>query len=135
MIKISQEILQLQEKIKELEQQLTFKNEIVALLNESIPETQNERKKYMGDVALFYSSIFKNKLKHFITQQLEELAQIGRTELSTNIIRANINVFRLIDEWMEERTNEHIGNIEQIRRSFDNEDDFINNMKKTYGDN
>lgn len=125
----------LHSKIKELEEKLEFKNKFISLMEESIPKDQNGRKKYMGDIALFYSSIFKPKIQHFITEQLEELALIGRTEELNNIIRSNINCFRLIDEWMEEKTNEHIGNIEEIRKTFDNNEDFIKNMKSTYSDN
>ena len=81
---------------------------LLFILEESIPFAQNERKKYVSDIALFYQTIFKSKLQHFIGLQLEELAQIGRTELGNNVIRANINCFRLVDTWMEKMTNEHV---------------------------
>lgn len=134
MKKESQEILQLQEKIKKLEEQLEFKNQLVFVLNDSTPEAQTERKKYMGEIALFYGSIFKSKIQHFISLQMEELAQIGRTELGTNIIRSNINCFRIIDEWMEKCSNEHFGDLQEARNSFDENSKIINNIKKTYVD-
>lgn len=131
----SEEILQLQKQIKELEEQLIIQNKFVFVLEDSIPKNETERKKYVGDIALFYTSVFKEKIKHFIGNQLEELAQIGRTELGSNIIRSNINCFRLIDEWMKQKTNEHIANVENIRQRFDTNEEFINNMKTTYGEN
>lgn len=128
----SKEILQLQEKIKNLEQQLEFKNQLVFVLEESIPTAQTERKKYMGEVALFYGSVFKSKIQHFISLQMEELAQIGRTELGTNMIRANINCFRLIDDWMNKCSNEHFGDLQEARNSFNENSKIINNLKEKY---
>mgnify|MGYP003636722791 CR=1 FL=1 len=128
----SEEILQLQKRIKELEERLELKNKLEFLLEESIPEGQGERRKYMSSIALFYSSTFKEKLKHFIGDQLEELAQIGRTELGTNIIRSNINCFRLIDDWLKEKTNEHLGNLQEVRESLGENGEFINEMKQKY---
>lgn len=106
---------------------------LLFILEESIPFAQNERKKYVSDIALFYQTIFKSKLQHFIGLQLEELAQIGRTELGNNVIRANINCFRLVDTWMEKMTNEHVGNLESIRESFNEGEDFINKLHKKHG--
>lgn len=111
---MSEELLQL--KIKELEAVLNNKSELLFLLNDSVPVGDTLRKKYVADVALFYSSIFKDKLKHFIGLQMMELSQIGRTELSTNILRANINCFRVIDEWMQQMSNEHVAYIENERQ-------------------
>lgn len=111
----------------------TEDKKLLFILKESIPFSQSERKKYVSDIALFYQSIFKKKIEHFIGLQLEELAQIGRTELGNNIIRANINCFRLIDTWMEKMTNEHVGNLESIRKSLDEGEDFINKLQKEHG--
>jgi hypothetical protein len=109
------------------------KKQITFLLEEAIPKAQQERKKYVADCAFFYSTIFKSKLEHFIGEQLKELAYLGRDEEFYNTIRCNINCFRLIDEWFERKTNEHIGNVENIRNSFESDKDFISNIKKTYG--
>ncbi len=76
----------------------TEKDRIFFLLEESIPMSQQERKKYMSDCAFFYSVVFKDKLKHFIGMQLEVLAQEGRPVLSDQFIRSSISVFRLIDK-------------------------------------
>lgn len=108
---------------------------LLFILEESIPISGTERKKYMADIAFFYAAIFKSKLKHFIGLQLLELSQIGRTEAESNMIRANINCFRLIEDWMEEKTNEHLGNISEIRNSLDDNKDFINKLKEEYGEN
>jgi len=132
MTKTSEGKTQLQKRIKELEEQLEFKNMLSFVLNDPVPEGETARKKYVSDIALFYQSVFREKLKHFIGLQLEELAQIGRTELSTNVIRANINCFRLIDEWMNAKANEHIGNVEEIRKSLGEDQEFINKMKEDY---
>lgn len=132
MPKTSEGLAQLKNRIQELEEQLAIKDKLFFMLEEAIPEGETGRKKYMSDIALFYSSVFKDKLKHFIGSQLEELAQIGRTELGTNIIRSNINCFRLIDEWMLKRTNEHIGNVEMVRQRMDENKEFISNIKNKY---
>lgn len=110
----------------------TEEDRIKFLLNESIPTSQQERKKYVGDIAFFYSSIFKNKLQHFIGLQLESLATEGRPVVSDQFIRSSISVFRLIDEWMETMTNEHIGNVEGIRSSLEQDQEFIKKIKDEY---
>lgn len=130
MTKTGEETLQLKKRIKELEEQLELKNKLVFMLDESIPAEQSERKKYMADCAIFYGAVFKKKIEHFIGQQLEELVQIGRTELGSNIIRSNVNCFRLMDEWLEKMTNEHFGNLQEIRNAIGT--DFISNIKDKY---
>lgn len=105
---------------------------ITFLLEESIPKAQQERKKYVSDIAFFYSTIFKDKLKHFIGLQLEALATEGRPVVSDQFLRSSISVFRLIDEWMQKQTNEHIGNVNNIRNSLDTDEKFINKLKKDY---
>ena len=114
--------------IEELDKKFLF------LLDDPMPKTQTERKKYVSDVALFYQTVFKKKLQHFIGLQLEELAQVGHSEEMYNTFRANINCFRLIDEWMESKTNEHIGDLENLRSQFNSNEEFISNLKKTYGE-
>jgi len=132
----SKEIIQaLEKKIIELETELKINKGVSFLLEEAIPVEENTRKRYMADVSLFYTMIFKDKLKHFIGLQMQELSMLGRSEKGNDIIRANINCFNLILEWMEEKTNEHLGNLENIRNSFSDNEEFINNIKKTYGDN
>lgn len=125
-----EEILQL--KIKELEDQLEYKNKLVFLLEESIPTEQSLRKEYVSDVSFFYAKIFKNKLQHFISQQLMELAQIGRSELMNNTLRANINCFRLLDDWCQTLSNEHFGDLEEARKNFKEDEKFIKNIKNEY---
>ena len=132
MIEKSNGISELKKRIKELEEQLELKNKLVFCLDDTVPKEEMERKKYVADIAFFYGSSFKKKIQHLIGQQLEELAQIGRTELGNNILRSNINCFRIIDEWMEKKSNEHFGNLETIRSSLDSDKEFINKIKETY---
>lgn len=108
------------------------KERILFLLEESIPEAQQERKKYMADCAFFYSTVFKKKLQHFIGMQLEALATEGRPVVSDQFLRSSISVFRLIDEWFEKMTNEHIGNVNVIRNSLDEDEKFISQLKDKY---
>lgn len=129
-----QEQEKLHSKIKELEEKLEYKKQLVFTLDESIPNDQNGRKQYMSDVAAFYALVFKNKIPHFISLQMEELAVIGRTELGSNIIRSHISCFRLIDEWMQKCTNEHLGNLNEARQSFNEDDKVISNIKEKYVD-
>jgi len=132
MTKISEGLPQLQKRIKELEEELEIKNKLIFALEDSVPKIPTERKKYVADIHFFYATIFKNKIKHFIGMQLEELAQVGRSELGSNILRSNINCFRLIQEWFERMSNEHMGDVEEINNSLDSNKDFINKLKKTY---
>lgn len=122
----------LQSKIKELEEQLEYKHQLIFTLEEGIPKEQQARKNYVKELAFFYHNSFKHKLQHFIGLQLEELAQIGRTERGSDIIRSNINCFRLIDDWMQDRANEHQGNLEGIRESFKGDENIINELREKY---
>lgn len=127
--KLNAIIAEQKEKIRILEEP---RKDIFALFDDVVPKGQTERKKYMGDISLFYTMTFKDKLKHFIGDQLQELAKIGRTERGEDLIRANVNCFRLIDEWMEKCTNEHLGDLEEMRHRFQEDKSFINEVKKTY---
>jgi len=109
------------------------RKEIEFLFEEAIPKGESQRRQYMADCALFYSSVFKDKLKHFIGMQMEELAQVGRIEQMNDFIRANINCFRLIEEWFEKNTAEHFGNLEELRSTSSDDTEFINKFKKDYG--
>lgn len=124
----------LQEEIQRLKDKLVENKSIGFLLDESIPEGETKRKRYMADISLFYGTIFREKLKHFIGMQMEELSKFGRSKEGDDFIRASISVFRLINEWMELRTNEHLGNLEEMRSKFGDDKEFINNFKKTYGE-
>ena len=115
----------------ELKERKKQDEKLVFLLEESIPVESNARKKYAAEIALFYNSVFEKKLKHFIGEQLVELALVGNTELMSNILRSNINCFRLIDTWMKKMTNEHLGNLEEMRNGFTG-DELTNKIKETY---
>jgi hypothetical protein len=132
--KDKEKIQVLEKEIERLKARLELRDSIGFLLDESIPEEQTKRKRYMADISLFYGSIFKDKLKHFIGLQMEELSRFGRSKESEDFIRGSINVFRLIDEWMALRTNEHLGNLEELRNSHKDDKDFISNFKKIYGE-
>jgi len=127
----SKGLTQLQNKIKDLDHLLDNRR-VYFLLEENIPEGETGRKKYVGDVAYFYSTIFKDKLAHLIGLQMEELSQVGRDVGWYSMIRSNINALRLIDEWSDKMTKEHFGNLEQMRESFDSDKDFISNLKDKY---
>lgn len=132
----SEGLTQLNKKIKELEEQLEIKNKLLFALQDPIEKLgQVERKQYVSDIALFYSKVMKKKLEHLIGDQLNELALIGRTELGSNIIRSNISCFRLIDEWMEQKSNEHFGNLEEIRESLSDDKLLVKEMNEKYGKN
>jgi hypothetical protein len=109
--------------------------QLLFMLEEAIPVEQVARREYTSDIAFFYAKHFKKKLQHFIGLQLEELAQIGRSETLNDMIRSNINCFRLIDEWMEKMTNEHFGDIEEARKSVKEGDTIIKDLRNKYGKN
>ena len=110
-------------------------NKLNFILEDSIPKTQTERKKFVADCAFFYSTIFKKKLEHFVGMELLELSIRGRTKEYDDMIRANINCFTQINSWMEKMYSEHLGNMNEIRNSFDEDKDIINKLNKTYGEN
>jgi hypothetical protein len=125
----------LEKEIEKLKAKLAEQNAIGFLLDEAIPKGETQRKRYMADISLFYSTIFKEKLKHFIGMQMEELSRFGRSREGDDFIRASISVFRLIDEWMLIRTNEHLGNLEELRSKVTDDKEFINKFKTIYGEN
>lgn len=130
-----EQIQVLQKEIEELKAKLELQKSIGFLLDEAIPKGETQRKRYMADISLFYSTIFKEKLKHFVGMQMEELSRFGRSREGDDFIRASISVFRLIDEWMLTRTNEHLGNLEELRSKFGDDKEFISNFKTIYGEN
>lgn len=133
--KSQEKIHTLEKEIETLKKELEIKNLVSSLLEEAIPKGETERKRYMADISLFYATIFKDKLKHFIGMQMEELSRFGRSEKGDDFIRASIENFRLINQWMEERTNEHLGNLEELRKKFKSDEEFISNFRNTYGEN
>jgi len=130
-----EQIQVLKNEIERLKAKLELKDSIGFLLDEAIPKGETQRKRYMADISLFYSTIFKEKLKHFIGEQMEELSRFGRSREGDDFIRASIEVFRLINEWMLTRTNEHLGNLEELRSKFSDDKQFIDKFKTIYGEN
>lgn len=115
-----------------LTKQLSFVKKFESMLEENIPKEKNKRIAYMGDVALFYQKIFKNKIAHFITLQKDMLAVIGLTEAEYSLYRSNINCFHLIDDWMRKCDIEYSSEMEIKSRMASGESeniDFINNIK------
>lgn len=130
-----EQIQVLKNEIEKLKAKLELRDSIGFLLDEAIPKGETQRKRYMADISLFYSTIFKEKLKHFIGEQMEELSRFGRSREGDDFIRASISVFRLIDEWMLVRTNEHLGNLEELRSKVKDNNEFISKFKTIYGEN
>lgn len=130
-----EQIQVLKNEIEKLKTKIEQMDSIGFLLDEAIPKGETQRKRYMADISLFYSTIFKEKLKHFIGMQMEELSRFGRSREGDDFIRASISVFRLIDEWMLIRTNEHLGNLEELRSKVKDDSEFISKFKTIYGEN
>jgi len=130
-----EQIQVLKNEIEKLKAKLELRDSIGFLLDEAIPKGETQRKRYMADISLFYSTIFKEKLKHFIGEQMEELSRFGRSREGDDFIRASIEVFRLINEWMLTRTNEHLGNLEELRSKVKDDNEFISKFKTIYGEN
>lgn len=105
---------------------------VIDTLNESVPEGATERRAYMTDVMNFYVRIFKNKLPHFISMQLDSLSKIGQSEKTYDIYRANINVFYLIDEWMKKCEIEYLGDLETQRDDVTEALNLVEELKETY---
>lgn len=99
----------------EKEDALARRFSVVDAMNESIPEGATERRAYMTDVTNFYVRVFRKKLPHFVSVQLDSLSKIGGTEKQYDTFRANINVFYLIDEWMRKCEIEYLGDLEAQR--------------------
>lgn len=129
---LQNKIKEQEEIIKNLEAERDARHSIKGMLTEAIPMSATERRKYVSDIALFYSTIFKNKIPHFITLQQEALSQVGRSEREYDIYRSNINCFYLIDDWMQERTNEHFGDLEESRINAINGEELVDNLRTKY---
>lgn len=130
-----EQIQVLKNEIERLKAKLEQVDSIGFLLDEAVPKGETQRKRYMADISLFYSTIFKDKLKHFIGEEMEELSRFGRSREGDDFIRASIEVFRKINEWMLMRTNEHLGNLEELRSKFKDDSEFISKFKTIYGEN
>jgi hypothetical protein len=124
----------MKKKVKGLPQtQNQINQRFLIMLDEAIPVDQEGRRKYVGDIAFFYGSTFKQKLQHFRGLQLEELARYGVDERTSDFIRSNINVINLIDDWMQKMFNEHEGNLHGIRDALGSDEEFIREINKKYG--
>lgn len=100
------------------------------LAEELIPKEANARRNYMSDIALFYEKIMKDKIRHWISMQKEELSLVGRTPEQYEFFRACINCFRLIDDWLERCEREHLSNLHEKRQSFDEGSALIADVNK-----
>lgn len=118
------------EKLKKELELVKFQRSIVISLEELIPLSQNERKEYVGRIAVFYRTVFKDKIQHFISEQLKALSRLGLTSQEEMILRSNINCFQLIDEWCESKSNEHYGNLIEAKNQSDSVFDVISNIKE-----
>ncbi len=108
---------QLEEKIKKLEQEkeeLLLKRSLFEFFDDPIPKNQDDRKKYMSDVAFAYT-IMRDKLRHFIQLEKNALAEVGYPAEQYRIYRSNIYCFTVFDQWMERCTNEHLGDLQEAR--------------------
>lgn len=127
----NKEIEKLKERIKELEDLLNARLSVKASMDNGIPRKTTERKQYVAQVALFYS-VFKKVIENFIYLQHKELQIWGRSEKVYDFYRANINVFNLIDEWMQERVNEHFAYLQEGKTEQEKNEELINNMKHKF---
>lgn len=124
---MSEEKLQLEN--SKLKKQLAFKKELEFLFEDSIPKEEKAQKEYVTDVAFFYQKILKEKIRHFIGLQMEQIAQFGRSEKESEFYRSNINCFRLMDEWCERLVNHHVADLEEAKEAQEDNETFIKNLK------
>lgn len=118
--------------IEELKRECTVVRSLSASLIDSVPLSANGRREYMARVAVFYSSIFKSQLEKMVAEQQTELAKFGYPERLSDFYRANINALNLISDWFEGCVAEHVGDIEEARRSEEEivTDEGINRLKE-----
>lgn len=133
---LEQKVIDLEIQNKELresnEKLLLRRFSVIDTLNESIPEGATDRRAYMTDVVTFYTRIFEKKLPHFISVQLDSLSKLGLSDRDYDIFRSNINVFYLIDDWMNECKREYLGDLEQQRLDVTEELNFVEKLKGDY---
>lgn len=111
---------------------LNAHNTLIEFFDEHKTDNETERKKYVSDVTMSYVTVFKKQFPQFIFDQQQFLSMFGRSEKEYDIIRCNINVIRLFEEWMIRMTNEHLGDLEESRNKVEETEDFTNNLRETY---
>ena len=132
---LQQRINNLEKRLKEKDKQiehLLVRRSVIEMLKENIPIQGLAREKYVADISIFYVSIFKDKITHFISLQKEALSQMGRPDREYEIYRSNINCFLLIDDWMQTLTNEHLGDLEEKRSAAELASEFVGELKVKY---
>lgn len=111
---------------------LNAHNTLLEFFDATKQMSETERKKYVSDVTMCYVTVFKKQFPQFIFDQQQFLSIIGRSEKEYDIIRCNINVIRLFEEWMIRMTNEHLGDLEESRNKVEETEDFTSNLRETY---
>lgn len=126
---------QLQKKVEslqyengKLQQEMVFRKYVDKQLEESKPQSAQEREKYMADVTIFYNNILKKKLAEMIREQQSELSRMDLSDKFTDIIRSNINCLNLIIDWFERCQVEHLGDL-QNKRENQSEEGAISRLK------
>lgn len=123
----------LKEENERLKGEIEARSSIKASFEDSIPKDQTGRKNYVSQIAAFYGVIFKEQLRTMVGQQLQMLSRVGLTKQEEDIFRSNINCLHLINEWCEERTNEHLGNLQNLREQLEDSSDITSEIRDKYG--
>lgn len=120
------------EELKEKIEELKVVRSIESLLKAAMPMEQGARKNFVSQVALFYTTAFKDKLAEMVGDQMKVLSKIGLTNQEENILRSNINCLNLINDWCNELTNEHLGDIQMARNGLEDTFDITSEIKDKY---
>lgn len=91
-----------------------------------------KRREYVHRVAGIFPDTLKPQLESMIQLQKNTLARFGLSERESDILRANINGLLLLMEWGERCVNEQLGNVEEIRRKQQADENIISNLKDRY---
>lgn len=124
--------IQIKELHRDKEDLMLRRFSVMDTLDESIPEGATERRAYMTDVTNFYVRVFRKKIPHFISMQLDMLSKMGQTERQYDVYRSNINVFYLIDDWMQRCEREYLGDLEAQRDDVTEDLEFVEKLKGDY---
>lgn len=131
--RLKREISEQNIEIEKLNRLLHAKHSVIDSFDDKKKQMgETERKKYVSDIAAAYVAFFKNQFKEAINAQMQALSEVGRSDEEYKLYRSNINVLRLLEDWMILKTNEHLGDLEEARNRVEETKDFTSNFRETY---
>lgn len=124
----ARKVKKLEREVTALEEAARLRYEPIVLMDKKVPQSAQEREKFVTDVTVFYNNVFKARLAEMINDQKDELARMDLGEKMSDIIRSNINCLHLFKDWFERLEVEHLGDL-QVKRERQEEDESISRLR------